>query len=103
MKEDPGVEELITFVNEVNNFLGYVIDARTFNFLWEDQHNLKMMAIETYHTNISRGINELLRRIPKISEDKIRQHGLVGLPAKFKYNVVTTIERKKTNNETKSV
>ena len=92
--ENPGIEELSMFVKEVNNFLGYVIESKDFNFLWENQTNLRELAIATYHENISTDVNELINVIPEISKKKIHQHGLVGLPAKFKYNVVATIEQR---------
>lgn len=90
---DPGTQELIMFVRDLKHFLITVLeDDVNFSFLWETNPSLQGMGLETYRFDISEGgAEELIRAIPKIDPETIRQHGLKGRPLRFKFHVINTI------------
>ena len=91
--ENPGREELGTFVWNVRNFLGFVLEnTEEFSFLWEKSPELHEMAWETFRFDIAEGAGlELVHAISDISPKKLRQHGLEGRPLRFKFNVLNSI------------
>jgi len=93
--EDPGRSELILFLDQVQNFLGFVLEDNTeFGFLWEDNPELLDLARETFALDIGEGIGELKGTIPKIREQVLFSHGLRGRPLRFKLKLLSSISEK---------
>jgi hypothetical protein len=91
--ENPGKVQLVQFVGNLRSFLRDVLeDRQTFNFLWERSPELRELALETYQLDIAEGAGlELDRAIPDISVERLRAHGLIGRPLKFKLRVLRSI------------
>jgi len=90
--EKPGRRELQGFVDGVFKFLEFVLERREeFGFLWKDAPALRNLAFETFRQDVSKSAAELRRRIPRISREILVRHGLVGRPAKFKFEVLNAV------------
>ncbi len=73
-------------------FLGFVLAHRDeFAFLWEEDPQLRELAIETFERDVSDSAYALRSAITDISNEALAIHGLVGRPAKFKFEVLNTV------------
>jgi len=50
--QNPGRLELQRFVDATQNFLGFVLETPEFGFLWEDDADLAVLALETFNGNV---------------------------------------------------
>src|ERR1700730_3218323 len=90
--ENPGREELQAFVDAVMKFLGFVLEHRDeFAFLWENDPQLRDLAMETFQQDVSDSAYELRSVIPELSDGGLAIHGLVGRPARFKFKVLNSV------------
>ena len=91
--DNPGREDLQLFVQNVRNFLGFVLENKNdFSFLWEESPELHDLAWETFRFDISEGAGlELDYAIRDIHLEKLHQHGLEGRPLRFKFKVLDSI------------
>jgi hypothetical protein len=91
--EEPGRTELMLFVRNVREFLGFVLENRKdFDFLWHESPELYDLAWETFRFDIAEGAGlELDRAIANISGDVLYMHGLEGRPLRFKFAVLNSI------------
>ena len=92
--ENPGPRELRSFVDEVCNFLKYIIsDSGELNFLWGDNTRLRELAMESLDADIiGKSAKSLLDAIKETSEQRLDDHGLMGRPLFFKFQVIAIIE-----------
>jgi hypothetical protein len=91
--ENPGRKELNQFLDNINKFLDFVLKSPEFQFLWEGEPELRGLAIETFQSDVVESILLLQQEIPNIEENRLRQHGLLGRPVKFKFRVLDSIGR----------
>lgn len=90
--DDPRRDDLYVFVDAVVHFLADVLrDDDHFSFLWDDAPALRLLAIETFEYDVRRGASELKDEIPRISQDNLLAHGLIGRPMRFKFQVLVSI------------
>lgn len=91
--ENPGRHELNLFLDQVYNFLGFVLEDKSeFAFLWEDNPDLLDLARKTFTSDIGEAISEL--KGTNIDELKLSSHGLLGRPLRFKLKVLWSISEK---------
>ena len=81
------------FVDEVMRFLLFTIQSETANRLWRDSPDLRQMAMQTYEGELIHAAKVLRAAIAEIPEQKLREHGLIGIAALFKYSVMVTVSR----------
>ena len=88
--ENPGKAELVLFVRNLRDFLRFVLeDRQSFGFLWEQFPGLHDLAQETFQFDVAEGAGlDLDRAIPNLSTERLRAHGLIGRPLKFKLRVL---------------
>jgi len=92
--EDPRQEELQLFVEEVREFLRFVLDdGESFGFLWEDDPELRQLAVETFEHDVSEGTVLLSQAVPQVSPQHLASHGLLGRPLRFKFKVLASVAR----------
>jgi len=92
-KEYPGIDELRSFVDGTMEFLNFVLTEDDFNFLWEDEPDLRELATETFRRDVSEGSYYLKQAIGEIPERSLMDHGLIGRPMHFKLRVLDSISR----------
>jgi hypothetical protein len=91
--QNPGRDELQTFVEATRNFIDFVLEAPELSFLWEDDQTLADLARETFKNDVRRVADMLRETIPTIPQDLLMIHGLIGRPMRFKFRVMDTIGR----------
>lgn len=91
--EDPSGEELRLFVQNIRDFLSFVLEnTDEFAFLWKYSPDLHNLAWETFQFDIAEGAGlELDNAIGNISRETLRQHGLEGRSLRFKFQVLDAI------------
>jgi hypothetical protein len=90
--ENPGIEDLQHFVDELKEFFGTILgDQENFAFLWEDDAELHELALETFHGDVAEGTVLLRQAIPRIESESLASHGLVGRPLRFKLRVLAGV------------
>jgi hypothetical protein len=90
---NPGRQELLEFVDEVERLLDYILFAEEAYPLWQVDPELREMAQEAF-ADVRQSASELRQAIPEINELVLVQHGLIGAPARFKYNVMNRLARR---------
>ena len=96
--ENPGREELIRFVQRVQEFLKFVLlNPAEFGFLWQDDPALRDLATDTFENDVSEGVGALTEAIPNTSPDRLSSHGLRGRALRFKFSVLAAISRRWNN------
>lgn len=94
--ENPNIIELRGFVNGVTQFLKFVLDDKSFLFLWNDDKELHRLALETFEGDVLVHSRLLLAQIeipsPSLMGSLI-EHGLIGRPMKFKLRVLNFIAK----------
>jgi hypothetical protein len=90
--ENPARQELHRFVEGVLNFLDFVLNhPEEFRFLWEEDPELRSLALETFTLDVLPSAAVLHDRIEGIRNQALIRHGLVGRPARFKFQVLNVI------------
>jgi hypothetical protein len=90
--ENPGKPELAQFLWNLRTFFAFVLEDGRFGFLWERSPGLRDLAQETFRFDVAEGAGiDLDRAIPEIPTQRLRAHGLVGRPLKFKFRVLASI------------
>jgi hypothetical protein len=89
--QNPGRDELSQFLQNVQQFLAFALEARELKFLWEDEPTLRPLAIETFQADVIPGIERLRRNVPEIMQERLMLHGLLGRPLQFKLRVLDSI------------
>jgi len=90
--EDPGRRELQSLVLSIAGFLAFVLElGEDFGFLWEHDRSLQRLALETFNEDVQRSAEDLLVAIPKIPEQRLNAHGLLGRPMSFKLRVMDVL------------
>ena len=93
--EQPGRDELVQFVGNVESFLGFVVEnRREFAFLWEDEPALQELAMASYLQDVQLACGELRRVIPAIPDERLRRHGLRGRALQLKLRILDSIGRR---------
>jgi hypothetical protein len=90
---NPDREHLALFLDEVMRLLEHTLKSEEAQVLWALNPELRGMAMEAYETDVRRGAEELGAAIRQIPNASLVQHGLIGRPARFKYNVMATVSR----------
>lgn len=93
LQKNPGRDELGRFLQNVQEFLAFALEARELKFLWEDEQTLHPLAMETFRADVIPGIETLRRKVPEIQPERLVQHGLLGRPLQFKLRVLDSIGR----------
>ncbi len=91
---NPGTLQLGAFLENVRTFLAFSLEANELEFLWRDNRNLRAMAFQTFTQDVVPGIRRLQAAIPEIPDGALKEHGLLGLPLKFKLSVADTVGRR---------
>lgn len=89
--QNPGRDELSQFLQNVQQFLAFALEARELQFLWEDAPALRPLAFETFQADVIPGIERLRRNVPEIMQERLMLHGLLGRPLRFKLRVLDSI------------
>jgi hypothetical protein len=93
--EYPSIDELESFVDGTMEFLNFVLTEDDFNFLWEDEPELRELAIDTFERDIRESASSLKQAIYEISDSQpLKDHGLIGRPMHFKLRVLDSIGRR---------
>ncbi len=90
---DPGRDELIQFVQNIEDFLTFVLEENELGFLWEDEPELRGLAWDTFNNDVKPSAGQLREAIPSISDEQLNSHGLIGGAMRFKLRVVDSIGR----------
>ncbi len=90
---DPGPDALRAFVELATGFLGRVLEDDRFLFLWEDDPSLRDEAIATFEQDVQREAVHLGQAISTVTGPRLRSHGLLGRPLRFKLRVLDAITR----------
>jgi hypothetical protein len=91
---NPGPNELVTFVDNVQKFLSFVLEEKAFSFLWETDDRLRGLAIETFQTDVREAASVLKQSIPVIPAIQSHIHGLSGRALRFKLAVIDAVTNK---------
>ena len=91
---EPGRQQLSIFLDNVRAFLSFALESNDLSFLWRDNPDLRPLAFETFSRDVVPSIQRLQVAISDVSEAALREHGLLGLPLRFKLNVADTIGRR---------
>jgi hypothetical protein len=90
--DNPGTQELQGFVDGVLEFLEFVLERRAdFAFLWNDNTQLREMALDTFERDVIGSGRHLREVIPNIETRRLMLHGLEGRPLRFKIAVTNSI------------
>ena len=91
--QNPGPSELLTFVDNTESFLVFVLEEKAFSFLWEHDDRLRGLAIETFQSDVREAASLLKQSIPVIPASQSHIHGLSGSALKFKLAVVDAVTK----------
>ncbi len=93
---EPGLAELHGFLDEMQQFLGFVLkQTEDFGFLWDDDPELLGLAWDTFEADVSREVKRLHESLSsERAQENVREHGLVGRPMRFKLRSLASIARK---------
>ncbi len=89
--QDPGRIELVEFTRDVEVFLGFVLQADEFDFLWRKAPQIKLLATETYQGDVRPEAARLREAIERIPGASLQNHGLSGRALRFKFSVLDHI------------
>jgi hypothetical protein len=92
--QNPGAQELSRFLGDTFRVLSLLVESEEFyETLWRSDSALRRLAKKTLDRDVGPARDELLKAIPDIGSDSLRQHGLVGDAVRFKYKVIEKLAR----------
>ncbi len=91
--QEPSRAHLEDFVDGVVDLLDFVLSREECRFLWDEAPGLRPLAEETFEYDVVPEAARLRTVIDKIPESRLRDHGLLGRPMRFKLGVMDAIGR----------